>query len=306
MKIAEVTEFGQPPKYVETKDPPVPASDSDLVQVKLLAAGVHVLVRLRAAGQHYTAQGLPHIPGTDAIGKTSDGQIVYYSTVTPKGGSFQELINLPKASLTPIPAGRDPIQLAGSLNPATSGWMALTTRTFNLPKNFSVLVMGATSTSGAIAIPLARALGAGKVIGCARNAAKMADLDLDEMITLAEPASKTNFSKAEDVDVILDYIYGEPAVHLLNNLKPTSPVQYVQIGSLSATEVNLSAAVLRSKDLTLRGAGPGSWSMAQMREQMPKLLEALVNVKPSKFSVVKLEDIESAWGRTRERLVVVP
>jgi NADPH:quinone reductase-like Zn-dependent oxidoreductase len=306
MKIAQVTEFGQPPKYVEAEDPPVPAADSELVQVKMLAAGLHILVRLRAAGQHYSAQGLPHIPGTDAVGITSDGQLVYYTAFLPKGGSFAEIINVPKSGLTPIPKGYDPVQMAGQINPATSSWMALTMRTFNLPKDFSVLILGATSTSGAIAIPLARALGAGKIIGVARSVEKLAELGLDETIKLADKPTETDFTKAEDVDVVLDYLYGDTAVHLLNSLKPTKPVQYVQIGSLTSNEATIPAAVLRSKNITLRGTGPGSWSMTEMAEQLPKLLEAMANVKPSNFSVVKLKDIESAWGKTKERMVVVP
>jgi NADPH:quinone reductase-like Zn-dependent oxidoreductase len=306
MKIAQVTEFGQPPKYVEVEDPPVLAADSDLVQVKMLAAGVHILVRMRAAGQHYSAQGLPHIPGTDAVGITSDGQLVYYTAFLPKGGSFAEIINVPKSAVTPIPKGYDPVQMAGQINPAMSSWMALATRTVNLPKNFSVLILGATSTSGAIAIPLARALGAGKVIGVARSVEKMAELGLDETIKLADEPTETDFTTAEDVDVILDYLYGDVAVHLLNSLKPTRPAQYVQIGSLVSNDATLPAAVFRSKNITLRGAGPGSWSMKEMAEQLPKLLQAMPSVKPSNFSVVKMNDIESAWGRTKERLVVVP
>jgi NADPH:quinone reductase-like Zn-dependent oxidoreductase len=306
MKIAQVTEFGKPPEYVEVEDPPVPAPDSDLVQVKMLAAGVHLLVRGRAAGQHYSAQGLPHIPGTDGVGTTPDGQLVYFSTFWPKGGSFAELINVPKAAITPIPKGRDPVQMAGSINPATSSWMALTARTNDLPKNFSVLILGATSTSGIIAITLARALGAGKVIGAARNAAKMADLGLDETITLADKATETDFSKAEDVDVVLDYLYGDIAAHLFTSLKPTTPVQYVQIGSMTGNDISLPSAVLRSKNITLRGTGPGSWSLKEYAEQLPKCFEAMAGLKPSNFSVVKMKDIESAWGRTKERLVVVP
>jgi NADPH:quinone reductase-like Zn-dependent oxidoreductase len=306
MKIAQVTEFGQPPKYVEVENPPVPASDSDLVQVKVQAAGVHLLVRSRAAGQHYSAQGLPHIPGTDGVGTTQDGQLVYFSAFSPKGGSFQELINVPKSGITPIPKEADPVQMAGSINPAMSSWMALTARTNDLPKNFSVLILGATSTSGIIAITLARALGAGKIIGVARSTGKLAELGLDDSITLADPPSKTDFSTVENVDVVLDYLYGDTASHLLNSLKPTTPVQYVQVGSLTGNDMNLSSAILRSKNITLRGTGPGAWNMKEYGEQLPKCIEAMAELKPSNFSVVGLKDIESAWGRTKERLVFVP
>jgi hypothetical protein len=50
---------------------------------------------------------------------------------------------------------------------------------FTLPFNFTVLILGATSASGAIAVLLARELGAGKVIRCGRNIEKIATLGLD-------------------------------------------------------------------------------------------------------------------------------
>jgi len=83
--------------------------------------------------------------------------------------------------------------------------MALRTRTTNFPEKHTVLIMVATSASGSIAICLARSLGAGKVIGVARNLAKLAELDLDETIQLMDPVEKTDFSNLGDVDVVLHY-----------------------------------------------------------------------------------------------------
>jgi NADPH:quinone reductase-like Zn-dependent oxidoreductase len=305
MKIAQVSEFGQAPKYVEVEAPPVPAPDSDLVQIKVIASGVHRLVRSRAAGQHYSAQGLPHVPGVDGVGTTPDGQLVYFTAMTPKGGSFAEYVNVPKAVAKPVPEGADPVQIAGLLNPGMSSWTALSFRTINLPKDFSVLINGVTSTSGALAISIARHLGAGKVIGVARNVKKMETLGLDEIIELKEPVTETDFSKAANVDVILDYLYGEPAAHLLSSLKPTTPVQYVQIGSLASPEMNLPSAILRSKDITVRGAGPGAWKMSDFALQLPDLLNALTKVKPQPLKTIALKDIEDGWKDQSDRLIVL-
>jgi NADPH:quinone reductase-like Zn-dependent oxidoreductase len=305
MKIAQVTEFGQAPKFVETETPPTPAPDSDLVQIKVIASGVHQLVRSRAAGQHYSAQGLPHTPGVDGVGTTPEGQLVYFTILTPKGGSFAEYINVPRTMAKPVPEGADPVQIAGLLNPGMSSWTALAFRTTSLPKDFSVLINGVTSTSGALAISIARHLGAGRVIGVARNVMKMDTLGLDEIIELKEPATETDFSKAANADVILDYLYGEPAAHLLSSLKPTKPVQYVQIGSLASAEMKLPSTVLRSKDITIRGAGPGAWKMSEFALQLPDLLNALVKVKTQPLKTVALKDIEKAWEDRSDRLIVL-
>src|ERR1700761_8013585 len=103
MKIAQVSDFSQNPKHVEVEDPPAPSSESDLIQVRLAAVGVHRKVRARASGKHYSAKGLPHIPGVDGVGTTVDGDPVYFTTFTPHGGSFAEIINVLKSVVSPLP-----------------------------------------------------------------------------------------------------------------------------------------------------------------------------------------------------------
>jgi NADPH:quinone reductase-like Zn-dependent oxidoreductase len=308
MKQAQVAEFGQTPKYVEVEDPPVPAPDSDLVQVKVLAAGLPRLVKMRAEGKHYSAKVLPHIPGVDGVGKTTDGKLVYFSAMTSTGGSFQEIVNVPKATLIELPAGADPVQIAGLANPGMSSWMGVKYRTKNLPKNYKVVILGATTTSGGLAIELQRQLGASKVIGVARNVAKLQSLGLDDYIELKEPAEETDFSKAADADLILDYLWGQPALHLLKSLPDfTKPFQFVQIGSMSALEIALPADLLRSKNIVMRGTGPGSFSIPELSVGMKSLIqEALRKVRPYPLKIVPLKDIESRWNEQGDRIVVVP
>ena len=276
--------------------------DPEHTQITVIAAGLHGLVRSRAAGKHYSSKTLPHTPGTDGVGRTPEGQTVYFSTFAT-GGSFSEIINVPKAAVTPLPEGIDPYQAAGLVNPALSSWMSLKTRVDHLPKGFTVLIMGATSASGEIAISVARSLGARKVIGCARNAQTLSSLCLDETIVLRPIVEETDLSNAADVDVILDYMYGPPTEHLLRSVSFTRPVQYVHIGSVAGLDITLPGSVLRSKNLTLRGAGPGSWSFADMRVELPKLLEAFRTMDLRAVKKVPLRDIEEAWGWTGQRLV---
>jgi len=305
MHTAQVASWGQPPQYISVPDPETPAPDSGLTQVKVLAVGLHRLVRSRAAGTHYSSKTLPHTPGVDGVGTTADGKRVYFSTLG-SGGSFSEIVNVPTKDVTPLPEKLDPHQAAALVNPALSSWMALRTRTVNLPKRFSILIMGATSASGAVAVSLARVLGANRVIGCARNVAAMKALDLDQTIALESPAEKTDFSTLGDVDVILDYVYGPPAVHLLSSLKSSVPTQYVHIGSLASLNIELPGSVLRSKDLTIRGSGNGSFSIADMRKEIPALLEGVAGMKPQHVQAVPLSEVEQAWDIGGDRIVFVP
>ncbi|KAF2496468.1 GroES-like protein [Lophium mytilinum] len=306
MHAAQVSTWGSPPSYVIV---PEPDNTPNTTQIKVLATGLHRLVRSRAAGTHYSSGNLPHTPGTDGIGTlTTTGQRVYFSTFAT-GGSFADVVCVPPHAVTPLPDDVDTIQAAAMVNPALSSWMALRTRTGSeeLKQGFTVLIMGATSASGRVAIEVARALGAGRVVGVARDGGKLAGLGLDECIVLRDPVTETDFGKLGDVDVVLDYIYGAPALHLFKSLKSARPVQYVHIGSLDAVEVSLPGSVLRSKNLTIRGSGPGAWAVEEMGRELPELLKAMVGMKRQPVRVVPLREVEKVWGESGgERVVFVP
>lgn len=301
MLVAQVESWGAPPRCIQA---PVPELSDDFVQIKLVATGLHRVVRSRASGRHQSSRGLPHLPGIDGVGTTPEGKLVYFSTFRT-GGSFAEYINVAKHWVFPLPDGVDPIIAAGLVNPALSSWMALTTRCKDLKQGFSVAILGATSASGRMAVHLARTMGAGKVIGIARNEKALSEIDLDGRIVLQEPADVTDFSLAADVDVVLDYVYGPPAEQLLTALNGNKPVQYVHIGSLAGLEIRLPGSVIRDKDLTIRGSAAGSWSFQEAHNEMPGLLEAMKSLRSAEIAVFKLEQVEKAWAEQSRRVVIV-
>ncbi|KAK5999609.1 hypothetical protein QM012_005266 [Aureobasidium pullulans] len=302
MYSAVVTAWGEAPKYTQV---PIPSPDSDEVPVKVMCSGLHIVVRSIASGKHYASGSLPHIPGVDGIGRRlSDNKLVYF--ISFPGGGYQEILNVGRHKMVELPEGIDPYQVAGYANPVLSSWMALKARTKDLPENFTVLVMGATSASGKVAVEVARVLGAGKVIGMSRNKATLSEVGVDDMIILEDNVSNTDCSAAAEVDVILDYLYGPVAQHVLSTVNFTRPVQYVHIGGLAGTEMMLPAHVLRSKDITIRGAGPGSWSREAMRPEIPKILNAFKTFKTQNVKVVPLSEIEEHWHNKNERIVFIP
>ncbi|KAG9848039.1 quinone oxidoreductase, partial [Aureobasidium melanogenum] len=302
MHAAVVNAWGESPKYIQVS---IPTPDSDEVPVKVMCSGLHIVVRSIASGNHYASGALPYTPGVDGIGhRLSDNKMVYF--ISFPGGAYQEILNVERRKMVELPDGIDPYQVAGYANPALSSWMALRARTKELPENFTVLVMGATSASGKVAVEVARVLGAGKVIGMSRNAATLSEVGVDEMIVLDDNVSNTDCSAAAGVDVILDYLYGPVAQHVLSTVNFTRPVQYVHIGGLAGTEMMLPGHVLRSKDITIRGAGPGSWSREDMRPEIPKILNALKTFKTQNIKVVPLSEIEEHWHNKNERIVFTP
>lgn len=304
MHAAQVQQWGEPPKYIEVSTPSTPSPDSDTVQVTLLAVGLHRVVRSRASGRHYSAKGLPHTPGVDGVGVTSSGQRVYFNAM--QTGSFTEVLNIAKKDLLPLPEGLDAVQAAGMGNLAMSSWMALKLRCENLPQGFSVLIMGATSASGRVAVQLARHLGAKRVVGVARNEEALKSLGLDKTIVLKENVADTDFSTLGHVDVVLDYLSGPPATHLLQTMKPEGRCQYVHIGGPAGLELSIPGEALRSHDLVIRGSGPGAFGMRALWAEMGGLMEALVGAEGHKFRVEKLEDVEKVWMEGgSERVVFV-
>jgi NADPH:quinone reductase-like Zn-dependent oxidoreductase len=232
-------------------------------------------------------------------------QMVYF---THMEGTLAEEVNVPKKNVVRLPQGSDPIQVAAMMNPAAAAWMPLAGPAVkeHLPKDFTVLILGATSASGRLAISFAKSLGAKRIVGVARNEEKLNDIaELDEVIVMQADPQKTDFSSLGNVDVIVDYVYGPLVEHLLESLDCTSMsgCTYVNVGGLSgAKNISLSSDVLRCKRLRLMGAGKGSWSMEEWNAEIPKVLEALQKIstvnKHETITVKHLEDVQEEWNAT--------
>src|ERR1700689_4425710 len=88
----------------------------------------------------------------------------------------------------PLPASVSASAVAAGMLPAISSWVALTQRA-PIAAGQSVLVLGATGTSGLLAVQIAKHLGAGEVIAAGRNAAaldKARALGADRVVPLTD------------------------------------------------------------------------------------------------------------------------
>jgi hypothetical protein len=165
--------------------------------------------------------------------------------------------------------------------------------------------MGVTGLSGRLAVHFARTLGAGRIIGVARDHGRMLPLDLDQRIVLAENPAETDFSGIGDLDLILDYLYGPVIPALFDSLKSSVPTQYLQIGTVCGANMCLPGALLRTKNITIRGSGPGAWPLSQLSKELPDLLEVISRLPDMGLKARRLEDVETAWLSEPERSVFV-
>ncbi|KAM0342719.1 hypothetical protein ACHAPU_009330 [Fusarium lateritium] len=312
MLSAEVTEWGKAPNAINIAPPPAPVHDTE-TQIKVLATGLHQLVRSRAAGKHYTATELPHVPGVDGVGiNVSTGKKVYFSLLGTTQGSYAEIINAPSHNMVELPEGVDPVVAAAMINPVMASWMALRKRvdwTGKEGKPFKVFINGVTSASGKIAIKVARHLGASSVVGAARNKEALSKLDLDASVVLQETPTDTDFSSAADADIVLDFLYGPWPNAFLSSTSTASAknaITWINIGSMAGDGADISAMSLRKRDVNLRGSGPGSWNPAELGAETVGMLKVLVGQSDEGLKKYRLDDVEKGWGdKGRDRVVFV-
>jgi NADPH2:quinone reductase len=321
MKAAVVRTYDAPPVYA-TFDDPVAQSGEQLVRVT--AAGLHQIVKSVANGSHYTSAGvLPFVPGVDGTGRLQDGTRVYFGAVRSPFGSMAELaVAAPGVMLIPLPDGLDDAVAAGIANPAMSSWVALSARA-KFVAGESVLILGATGTSGSLAVQIARLRGARRVVAVGRNAKTLEHLKAlgaDAVISLQQEYGALVAALREEinqngVDVVLDYLWGSPAAALLEAIAKKGPgksaprVRYIQIGSMAGPTVELAAATLRSSGLELLGSGFGSASMDQIQLAITEFF-ALAAKEPFHFVIrrVPLSEVAAAWNapEENERIVFQP
>jgi NADPH:quinone reductase-like Zn-dependent oxidoreductase len=318
MHAAVVRSFDDPPRY-ENYDVPQPTRP-DEVLVDVLAVGVHPRVRSGASGRHYSSTGmLPMIPGIDGVGRLSDGRLVYFVAPDDTRGSMAERAVVDLRRVLPLPEGVDPLKVAAAMNPAMSSWVALRRRVAIQPGQ-SVLVLGATGNAGTMAVQVAKRLGAGRVVAAGRNPERLAALPAagaDEVVALTNDSETISqrLAAAAEVDIVIDYLWGEPAVTaMMSVLKARADrsraMDWIQIGSVAGPTIELPSVALRSANLRIQGCGQGAVSSQAYLAELPALVEEIdtgtiaVHVHP-----VALADVEAAWRGPEpagQRTVLIP
>ena len=319
MHAAVVTTFDSAPRYQEFPAP-VPAGPDEML-VDVLAAGLHPRVRSQANGSHYTSTDeLPLVPGIDGVGRGPDGRLRYFILPDTTMGAMagQTVIDVRRSVV--LPDSTDPVAVAAAMNPAMSSWVALRRRVPFQPGQ-DVLVLGATGSAGQLAVQIARLLGAKNVIAAGRDAGRLAALPAlgaTATVRLAGDAGETADrmgQAAADVDVVIDYLWGEPAAAAMiavvtNRADRGRPLSWIQIGSVAGPTAPIPSAALRAARLQIVGSGQGSVSPREYVAELPALAEAITaGALDVDARAVPLADVEQAWAAAadaRQRIVLTP
>jgi NADPH:quinone reductase-like Zn-dependent oxidoreductase len=266
MKAAVVLGRGRTPVHADFSEPTPGAGES---RIAVTAAAIRQVTRSRASGEHYSSSGqFPFVAGIDGAGRLDDGSRVYFVMPRAPYGSMGERTVARGARCLALTDDLDDVTAAAIANPGMSSWAAYTERA-KLKAGETVLVNGATGAAGRLAVQIARHLGARKVIASGRNLEALksaATLGADVTIPLAddEATLEERFSQefAQRVGVVLDYLWGKSGERLIVAGAKVGaeavPIRFVQIGSVSAADITLPSAALRSSAIVLMGSGIGS------------------------------------------------
>ncbi len=313
MKAAVVQGPNQTPIYGGFDDP---TPEEGFTIVDVAAAALSNATRARATGSHYSSAGsFPLVPGIDGVGRTESGQRVGFLLPEAPYGGMAEKTLVRNGLCLPIPDDVGDVLAAAIINPGQSPLGALRARAALQPGE-TVLINGATGTTGQIAVQIAKHLGASRVIATGRNAealARLAELGADNTIDLtAEPgALQTELqSHAEGIDIVLDYLSGPPTETVLAAIagshRAATPIRYVIAGTAAGAATTVPTNVLASTSLTLMGSGIGAVSVPDIVQAAKDALQIAGTMQLQiDISELPLNKVAEAWAVNHDRRRVV-
>ena len=309
MKAAVIA--GTAPRYGNWPDLEAAPGEERL---QVLAAGMNHFTVMLATGQaHVPPPEQPWIPGADGVGLLADGRRVFFDSAAVPHGAWAEHTVVAAGAWVPVPAGLSDAAAASLGNAALAAYTALTSRA-RLASGETVLVLGATGVLGRVAVQVARALGAGRVVAAAPQSPRLhalAALGADAVVALDGPDVEQQLRAvcAGGADVVIDSLWGVPAEVALRTVAPGC--RFVQVGQAAGSSLELAAGVLRSRGIDLLGHGLLRCT-PQVRQRAFSELAALVlgGEVQMQYEVVPLAEVASAWERQangpRTKLVLVP
>lgn len=162
-----ITEFGGPEVLLLADVPePEPGPGQWLIEVE--RAGVNYADTHQAENTYLSRTVLPLVPGGEVVGRTADGRRVV--AMVSSGGYAERAVVDPKFAFD-VPEGVDGLTALAMVVQGATAWLLLR-RTVRLEPGESVVVHAAAGGVGSLAVQLAKAWGAGRVIATASSAEK--------------------------------------------------------------------------------------------------------------------------------------
>ena len=320
MRAAVISEYRVPPALVEREEPQ--AAEGKAV-LELRAAGLNAADLAVASGSFpFGSPPLPYVPGIEGVGTVRSGRFPPGTRVWASGrglgvgtdGSFSELFAASDDVLVEVPEGADDVVAAALGVVGLAAWMPLAWLARVRPGE-SVLVLGATGAVGAVAVQAAKILGAGRVVGVGRDAARLeraSELGADAVVPLEGEGLAERLAAAfagAPPTVVFDTLWGPP-------LEAAAAVagtgaRIVHLGQSAGPTATLPSGVVRGKQLQILGysnfAVPQEAIADGYRDLLGHAAAGRIRVDAE---AIPLGSVAEAWARQARgagtKLVIVP
>jgi NADPH:quinone reductase len=315
MRAIQITDFGGP-EVLELAELPEPEPGPGEILIDVDAAGVNYADTHQAEDSYLVPTRLPLVPGAEVVGRTPDGQRVV--ALLNHGGYAAKAV-AQAATTFPLPDGVDNGQALALALQGTTAWHILRTSA-RLAWGESVVVHAAAGGVGSLAVQLAKAWGAGRVIATASSEEKRQlarSLGADATVDSREPELKAALEEANGgakVDVVLEMTGGNVFDASLAALAPFGRlVTYGMASRTPPTPVDPGRLMRHSRAVV------GFWLAHCMQrpqmlvEAMNELLTMTVDgrLRPVIGGTYPLEQAQQAHTalrsrETRGKLILVP
>ena len=296
-----IERYGEPPVLCEVPEPK--ADGTTLVEV--IAASLNPADLSIATGKFYAGSPpTPYVPGGEGVGRLLQngmaGPRVFFRAALPNG-SLAERALVSGRQTVAIP-DNVPDGVAAALGtPGIAAYLALTRRA-QLKKGETVLVLAASGVLGAIAVQVARLLGAARIIAGARDEhglARSKELGAHATVDLKQTDGLTDrFREASggQLDVVIDPVWGVPGVAALEAMSPFG--RFVQLGQAAGPEAVVKSGVVRGRYLSILGYSNFLVPWEEQATAYGTLIEyAAAGKLKVEVEVLPLEAAPEAWKR---------
>jgi NADPH2:quinone reductase len=209
VRAIQISEFGGP-EVLELVDLPDPQPADGFELVDVTAAGVNYADTHQTENSYLSATTLPTVPGSEVAGRTADGRRVV--SLVGSGG-YAEKALAPTGLTFDIADGVSDGAAVALLVQGLTAWYLLRVSTRMQPGE-SVVVHAAAGGVGTLAVQLAKAWGAGRVIGTASSEDKRrfaeslgADATVDAEVDDMDAALRAA-NDGRKVDIVLEMVGG--------------------------------------------------------------------------------------------------
>ena len=236
------------PDALRLEETDEPAQHDGLVLIDVHAAGVGFVDLLVTKGEYQIRPDPPFVPGIEVAGTRRDtGERVCATTLF---GGFAEVAAAPEFLTFPIPDAMPFDVAAGLVVNYQTAHLGLTRRG-RLREGETVLVHGAAGGVGTASIQVAKALGAGSVIGVARGEEKrrIAEAAGADAVLDAEEDWVAAVRERGGADVVVDPVGGDRFDQSLRCMAPEGRLLVVGFAEGRIPTLPVNRLLLRHLDV---------------------------------------------------------